>query len=227
MNRSGWLVTTLYLFLAATQAATLNAGILNGDFSQGATGWTVVGDVDFTGEHATLLESLTLSATVLSQQFTIDQGTSWLEIELRALTTEPASLFVLPDILTFSLLNPSTLDSLVDVVPSTATNFYIRDLVDGALAESASGVTVQGATFPLTIRLALTSLTATQSVDALLQFELVGGGDAFDASYTVDRILLVPSSPTMVPEPGSMAIWGGLVLAGFSAKFARRRRKVA
>ncbi len=226
MNRLGWLVT-LFLLLTATQAPTLSAGVLvNGDFSGGATGWTVVGDVDFTGDQAQLIESTTLMATVLSQAFTISQGTSWLEIELRALTTEPASLLNLPDVLTFSLLNPLTLDSLVAVVPTTSTNFYIQDLVDGAMAENASGVTVLGATLPLIIRLDLSSLSATQSVEALLQFELVGGGDFNKASYTIDNVSLV-SSPTMVPEPGSMAIWGGIILAGFSARFTRRQRKTA
>ena len=225
MNRLSWLAS-LFLLLTAIQAPTLSAGILvNGDFSGDATGWTVVGDVDFTGHQARLIESQTLAATVLSQEFTINQGTSWLEIELRALTTEPASLLNLPDVLTFSLLNPLTLDSLVAVVP-TSTNFYIQDLVDGAMAENASGVTVLGATLPLIIRLDLSSLSATQSVDALLQFELVGGGDFLDASYTIDNISLV-SSPTMVPEPGSMAIWGGIILAGFSARFTRRQRKTA
>lgn len=226
MNRLGWLVT-LFLLLTATQAPTLSAGILvNGDFSDGATGWTVIGDVNFAGDQAKLIESQTLAATVLSQEFTINQGTSWLEIELRALTTEPASLLNLPDVLTFSLLNPLTLDSLVAVVPTTSTNFYIQDLVDGAMAENASGVAVLGATLPLTIRLDLSSLTASQSVDALLQFELVGGGDFLDASYTIDNISLV-SSPSVVPEPASMAIWGGIVLAGFSARFTRRQRKTA
>ena len=226
MNRLGWLAT-LFLLLTAIQAPTLSAGILNGDFSGGATGWTVAGDIDFAGDQATLIESQTLTATVLSQEFTIGQGTSWLEIELRALTTEPASLLGnLPDVLTFSLLNPLTLDSLVAVVPTTSTNFYIQDLVNGAMPENASGVTVLGATFPLTIRLDLSLLTATQSVDALLQFELVGGGDAFDAAYTIDNISLV-SSPTVVPEPASMAIWGGIILAGFSARFTRRQRKTA
>ena len=227
MNRLSWLAT-LFLLLTAIQAPTLSAGILvNGDFSGGVTGWTVAGDVDFTGYQAQLIESTTLMATVLSQAFTISQGTSWLEIELRALTTEPMSLSGnLPDFLIFSLLDPSTSASLVPAVPTTSTNFYIQDLVDGAVAENASGVTVLGATLPLTIRLDLSSLSATQSVDALLQFELVGGGDAFDASYTIDNISLV-SSPTMVPEPGSMAIWGGIILAGFSARFTRRQRKTA
>jgi hypothetical protein len=227
MNRLGWLAAALFLLLSATQVSTLPAGVLvNGDFSQGATGWTVVGDVDFTGDQAKLLESTT--TTVLSQEFTISQGTSWLEIELRALTTEPVGVFnFMPDFLTFSLLNPSSLDSLVDVVPSTSTNFYIRDLVDTFVAgESARGVTISGASLPFTIRLDLSSLTATQSVDALLQFELVGGGDFNDASYTIDNILL-SSSPSVVPEPGSMAIWGGFVMAGFSARFPRRQRTVA
>jgi hypothetical protein len=228
MNRLDWLAATWLLLLFATQAPKLSAGFLqNGDFSQGATGWTIVGDVDFAGEQARLSESTTLTATVLSQQFTIEQGTSWLEIELKALITEPVSFVNFPDVLTFSLLDPSTFGSLVDVVP-TSTNFYVRDLVDTVtVGEGANGVTVSGTSLPFTIRLDLTSLTATQSIDALLQFELVGGGDAFDASYTIDNILLSPSSPSVVPEPGSMAIWGGLVLAGFSARCTRRRHKVA
>lgn len=226
MNRLGLLVTVL-MVLPLNLGPQLHAGILNGDFSQDhGLHWTVDfgGIVDFSGGQAKLVES-DLADTRLSQQFTIAQGTSRLEIELHALLTEQVSMSgAFPDVLTFSLIDPLTLVSLVDVVPSTSTNFYIRDLLDSVVdGENASGVTVLGAALPLTIRLDLTSLTATGPVDAILQFELIGGGDFFDAAYTIDNISLI-SSPTIVPEPTSIAIWS---IAIASIQIVRRRNKAS
>jgi hypothetical protein len=207
--------------------STAQAGIMNGDFSAGGSGWDASTDVEFVGGAAKLNESSSFSPTTLSQIFTIEQGTTSLQIQLLAFTTETSALFsLLPDSLTFSLLDPTTNASLTNTVPFT-TNFFIRDLVDDVPAgEAAGGVTVSVG-LPITIAVDLTALAASQPVNAKLLFELVGGGDFFDASYTVDNISLLspglpPPSGGVIPEPSSLLVWASFAVVGFGARRSRK-----
>ena len=91
--------------------APAEAGIINGDFSNGLTGWTTTpsGSVSVVNQQAVLFESTTATEVDLYQNFTIPNNATMLFFTLGSLTTEPPSSINFPDAFGASLLDPVSL----------------------------------------------------------------------------------------------------------------------
>jgi hypothetical protein len=186
--------------------APAEAGFLvNGDFSQGLTGWTTTpaDSVSVVNQVAILSESTTATEVDLFQDFTIPTGATTLTFTLASLTTEPASSSNFPDAFGASLLKPTTLESLVPTVNTSTDSFYTRDLVDGVTQGlAAPGVTLSPSptSLPLNFTVDVSSLGGK---DTRILFRLIGGGDSFAATVGVTNVSVTGA---IVPEPGSLVL---------------------
>jgi hypothetical protein len=200
--------------------------LINGDFSSGLTGWTTdpADSVSVLNGQAVISESLFATEVLLYQDFTIPTGVPTLTFTLVFLTDEPAGAFF-PDGFGVSLLNPTTLASLVPTVDSNTDSFYTRDLVQGTdQGQAAAGVTLSPSptSIPLTVTLDISSLGGQE---ARILFRLIGGGDAFDASVTIDNVS-VGTNVVPVPEPGSLTL-AVIGIGGLIGHRRHQRRRVA
>jgi hypothetical protein len=204
--RRRWLV--LLIALLGLSASSAQAGsLINGDFSQGLTGWTVSDPtlVSVINGQAVISESPTDQEVDLYQTFTIPTGATRLSFTLVSLVGEadgiPNNAFGA------ALLNPNTLLSVVPTVDSNTDSFYIRDLVPGVTqGEAAFGVTVSPTpdALPLLITLDLPSSLIGQDVTIL--FRVLSGGTDAGSSVTLDNVQVATSSA--VPEPSSLILLG-------------------
>jgi len=170
--------------------------LVNGDFSSGLNGWTVVsGSVTWDAGRAVFTEHETSLLSTLMQEFTIPGGDASLSFVAK-MTTVPGGVddpFAWPDAFTASLLNPVTLDPLT--ASPGRTDFYYVD---------NTGVVI--------VNLNLTGLAGQR---AALYFDLIGSDDGLMTTVTLGNV-------QVIPEPSSMVLWllatGG---AGAFRKFSR------
>jgi hypothetical protein len=206
------LLALLILFAPAVPArADLSLG-----FSNGLTGWTTAGDsgtVTASGGQATIAESTFASETDLFLNFTVPTGAQSLQFTLNSVFADSTLAAnnangYLPDSFGASLLNPTTLASLVPTVDPTTDSFYTRDVVDGVTQGlAANGVTVSSLPGSLAlISVDLSSLNLDGQTAEIL-FRLTGGTDPSSSStVTLSDVNVLTQSTVTVPEPNSFIL---------------------
>jgi hypothetical protein len=211
----------LGVFLAA---APVRADTVLG-FPNGLAGWSTAGDsgtVTAAGGLATIAESTFASETDLFLTFTIPSGAERLQFTLNSVAPDSTvenntNNGYLPDAFGASLLNPTTLVSLVPTVDPTTDSFYTRDVVEGVTqGQAAPGVTVTSPPGVLNvISVDLSSLNLAGQ-DAEILFRLVGGTDP-DSSSTVTISNVILTGGAAIPEPGTLVlvVLGGLLSGGY------------
>ncbi len=220
----------LILFAPAVPArADLSLG-----FSNGLTGWnlpdngvTTQGDpgtVTLSGSQATITESVFASETDLTMNFTVPTGAQSLQFTLNSVFADStlaanSANGYLPDSFGASLLNPSTLASLVPTVGPSTDSFYTRDVVDGVTqGTAASGVSVSTPSGSLAlVTVDLSSLNLDGQTAEIL-FRLGGGTDHESSStVTLSDVNVLTQSTVPVPEPNTfiMAMIGVVSWIGY------------
>jgi hypothetical protein len=206
-------------------------------FPNGLVGWNTAGDsgtVTAAGGLATIAESNLAAETDLFLAFTIPSGAQSLQFTLNSVAPDSTvannnANGYLPDAFGASLLNPSTLASLVPTVDVTTDSFYTRDVVDGVTqGQAAMGVTVTSP--PGILALVSVDLSALnlggQSAEIL--FRLAGGTDPASAStLTLSNVTLIGGAA--VPEPGTLVlgVLGGLISGGYCWRRRGRARDLS
>jgi hypothetical protein len=232
-RRNGWLVLLIAIVGLIVRPAKAGS-LVNGDFSQGLSGWTVSDPalVSVTNGQAVIKESATDLEVDLSQTFTIPVGALSLSFSLVSLVSENDG--IPPNAFGAAVLDPNTLNSVVPIVLPSTDSFYIRDLVPGVThGDAASGVTVSPSpdALPLLITVDLPSALVGQDVTIL--FRVISGGTDAGSSVTLDDVQ-VNAPSVAVPEPSSLILAGlgssVIVLSGLrhrwrSASLCKRPRR--
>lgn len=209
----GLFVGTMILGLGQVAQA---GPIINGDISNGLAGWTVsdASAVSVVLGAAVIQEGDSGPEVDMYQDFVIPDGAETLSFLLKSVGDEddfPPSGFGA------SLLDPTTLGSLVATVDAFTDSFYTRDLTSGTtqgLAAAGVGVSPSADALPLTITLDVSALGGRS---ARILFRVIGGGATSGASATLDDVQV--DAPLAVPEPGSVVMLAAGMLA-----MARRLR---
>jgi hypothetical protein len=204
--RNGSLVlmaTILSLSVYPARAGSL----INGDFSQGLTGWTVSDPalVSVVNGQAVINESATALEVDLSQTFTVPSGALSLSFTLVTVVTEDDGNP--PNAFGASLLNPNTLLPVVPTVDASTDSFYTRDLVTGVTqGQAASGVTVSPTPDALPLLITVNLPSALIGQDVTILFRLLSGGTDAGSSVTLDNVLVAANGA--VPEPTGVLLFG-------------------
>ncbi len=213
------------------------AGIINGDFSQGLSGWQVSDSnfVSVVNGQAALSEvdpSISLAfETDLYQDFQIPVGAKSVSFMLVGSGFDPAASYFIPPAFGASLLDPasgvSAFDfsnppsSLVDTVDSSTDSFVTQDIApSGEPVRVADGVTPTLLPGGLLVTLDLPD--SLDGTDARLLFRLIGGDSYTGASVTISNVTLdvgTVNPPPAVPAPPAAVL--GLV--GAACAFGYRR----
>lgn len=207
--------TTALLLATLGHGRPAHAGMLvNGDFSNGPTGWTATETtVSVVSGQAVIQESSNVSEVDLYQDFTLPAGAVSLSFTLVGVNEESDG--PVPDAFGVSLLDPANgFVSLVPTVDAFTDSFYIRDLVPGTTqGNPAAGVTVSPAADALPLRITL-DVTGLGGRDVEILFRVLGFGSSSDAAVTIDDVTLTTGAA--VPEPGGLALacCAGVVLLG-------------
>src|SRR5262249_24275937 len=110
----------------------MTGGLVNGNFSQGLTGWTVSDPNQVTvnaANQAVLQESPTTLEVDLSQDFTIPIGVSSLTFIINGFTFDDQFLSgITPDAFGVSLVDPATLLPLTPVVDASTDSYFTQDV---------------------------------------------------------------------------------------------------
>ena len=233
------------LALCVLVAGTPARGDLVLGFPNGLTGWTTPdsspnpamgdpGTVTASGGQATIAESTFASETDLFLTFTVPSGVQSLQFTLNSVSPDSTvdnnnANGYLPDSFGASLLNPSTLASLVPTTDPTTDSFYTLDVVGGVTqGQAADGVTVSGGAGVLAVvSVDLSSLNLTGQTAEIL-FRLVGGTDpASSSTVTLSDVTVIGASS--VPEPGTfiLGVLGVLCVSGYQWRNRRTARGVS
>lgn len=181
--------------------------IIDGNFSNGLSGWSVSDPslVAVVNNQAVISESAIANEVDLYQVFTIPTGgAASLTFTLDNLTGDagnPVAAFGA------SLIDPILSNSLLPTVDMTTDSFYTQDVGSSGLA--ASGVTLSPVlgSLPLSITVDTSSLAAGTQAEIL--FRLISGQNLIDngstnATATLENVFLTTSSaPVAVPEPSA------------------------
>ncbi len=230
---TGFLGILVVCSMIAAAGPPARADLILG-FPNGLSGWTTAGDsgtLTAAGGLATIAESTFALETDLFLTFTMPSGVQSLQFTLNSVAPDSTvdnnnANGYLPDFFGASLLNPSTLASLVPTVDSTTDSFYTRDIVDGITqGQAALGVTVTVPSGDIAlVSVDLSSLNLDgQSAEIL--FRLAGGTDPdSSSSVTISNVIVIGGAS--VPEPSTLllGVIGGLFTAG---GYCWRRRRGA
>jgi RHS repeat-associated protein len=166
--------------------------IVNGDFSQGLTGWQTQFIGQTTNQNAGTINAQSAIAqlaenqsflTSLSQSFTIPANPQSIEFDLIALGLGSVSSGQLPDAFEVSLLSSES-NSLVPTHQPSSTAFI--NFNPGNTPSIAAGVTILGTK----VRLDISRLTPGTTAD--LVFDLIGNPNANTATATIDNVRITP-----------------------------------
>jgi hypothetical protein len=208
-------------------------------FPNGLTGWSLPdngvttqgdpGTVTISGFQATIAESVFASETDLTLNFTVPTGAQSLQFTLNSLFADStladnSANGYLPDSFGASLLNPSTLASLVPTVDQSTDSFYTRDVVDGVTQGSAAGG-VSVSTPPGTLAVVALDLSSLNldGQTAQILFRLVGGTDP-DSSSTVTLSNVEVINGASVPEPSTFVLGSLGIFCCLAVEIVRRVR---
>jgi hypothetical protein len=213
------------LFLALTPARA--DFLVNGDFSNGMSGWKPSDSklVTVNAAHQVVIhESATAAAVTFSQDFTLPTGAKSLSFILVSTTLDTG---IPPDAFNVALLDPKTQASLVPTFDKNTDAYYIRDLVQGAPTNNAAkGVTLTkmgGGAMLIDL-----DISAVGGQDGRLLFRLVGGGNNTNDTVTFSSVQVDGSSSGgVVPAPNSLLLVCSALLTlaayGFKRRLAVRR----
>ncbi len=207
------LAGVMCLAAALLLPAPAQAGLVNGDFSAGLSGWQLRGPVTDGGGDAVLAEHPTEIMTTLSQEFVIPPGAESLAFEFR-LASEPDSTSgsPFPDAFAVSLLDPVT---FVPLLSSPGVPDYFHVDVGGATEYDPALVNVVGDTVTL-------DLSSLGPADTFLAFDLLGGDNGLATTVEVDNVVLSERQGFIIPEPATIL---GISFALASACGYLRRRQ--
>ncbi|QDU59615.1 tRNA3(Ser)-specific nuclease WapA precursor [Planctomycetes bacterium Pan216] len=160
------------------------SAIVNGDFSEGTTGWTTTTSVDVDNEVAWLNEDDTNLLTTISQEFVVPGGATTLSFDLLSLGLDPQEDGSIPDAFEASLLESSTNVSLVPTIGSGTTSFFNANPDDET--RMGSGVTVADTRITLDVSGLAAGTVAT------LYFDLIGNPSDKGSAAAIDNVELLP-----------------------------------
>ncbi len=171
------------LEFASLEDRIVPSSIVNGGFDQGANnlgGW-VVSDPSYVavnaGHQAVISESPVDTEVDLYQDFTVPQGAQSLSFTFQVLGAPSVPSGDTPDAFGASLLNPQSLQPLVNTVNATTDSYYVQDVEQGVTqGQAASGVTVTSGTASGTSVITL-DVSALGGDSARILFRLIGGSD--------------------------------------------------
>jgi RHS repeat-associated protein len=153
--------------------------IVNGDFSAGTTGWSVLsGTVSTSGGFAQFQEDPTSLLSTLKQSFIVPNNPGTLSFDLVSLGLEDPQGGV-PDAFEASLLDGAQ-NSLVPTWESQATSFFNAN--PGGVFNTASGVTFDGRHVTLDIS------HLAPGTKASLYFDLIGNPPGTSSVAAVDNV---------------------------------------
>lgn len=157
--------------------------LVNGDFYQGLTGWTVDGDAtSVAGGTAWIHEASASLLSTLRQNFTVPaDGVIRLTFDILSLGLDPTIVGNIPDAFEVSLLDASG-NSLVATIDSQSTSFFNVNPDDDI--RMADGVTFDGQT----VTVDLTGLAAGTA--ATLYFDIIGALPDLDSVVALDNVVV-------------------------------------
>jgi hypothetical protein len=213
---SPWRIgATAIVALLATGAAA-RATIINGDFEDGLTGWTVV-DGNWIvlpgsgGQHFAVSDV----GGFIQQDFLIPAGAQTLELDYALIQSGPGGTQGPTDFVSMYLVDPGTADSLIPPAAGFEfTNLFLNETQNGVGAVNPDYVTITfgGGANPDHVSVDLSHLITGQAARIAFQFS-DNLHDQLDSLLAVDNVLIT------VPEPGC----GCLALLASALLLGRRK----
>ena len=171
------------LELESLEDRLVPSGIVNGDFNQGTNnlaGWTVTDPTYVnvnSSNQAVISESPIDTEVDLYQDFTVPQGAQTLAFTFQVLGAPSVPSGDTPDAFGASLLNPQSLQPLVNTVNDSTDSYYVQDVAQGVTqGQAASGVTVASGTVSGTLVITL-NVSTLDGDSARILFRLIGGSE--------------------------------------------------
>ena len=211
MARESWLIVVLVFLIGATAAP---AGIVNGDFEDGLTGWSVESGefsavADYTGNHW----AISYFGGRLRQTFELPLGAMELSFRYVFSQTGPGGGGYLFDYINFFLCDPDTSESLIppaegfEGLPLFLGQDHMEIYAVNPEYVAVSDPDENGTRY---VTISLTHLPPLQS--AYIEFGLFEFDDGRDTLLAVDDVVVT------IPEPG-----GAILLALGFVVVARRQ----
>jgi hypothetical protein len=179
--------------------------LVNGDFSQALSGWTV-SDPQFVtvnaDNQAVLAENPGEQEVYLYQDFVIPTGSRILTFLLDGMTFDDLpALDAAPDAFGVALLNPLTLTPLAARVDAFTDAFFIGDLAPNAPGESSADLTITAGPAPGSLRFTL-DVEDFGGLPVRLFFRLLGGSDPsrIGGSVTLSNVLVSAITDPVVTD---------------------------
>jgi hypothetical protein len=187
------------------------SSIVNGDFSDGLTGWSHGGAVDVQGGQAVLGEDPPMIRTWLERSFVVPVDARRLSFRYEASrVADGTSGSPLPDAFVAYLLDPT---SYVPLLAMPGDLGFFRVDGDGLALFDPALVTLVGDYVALDLR------SVASGTDALIAFDLLGANDGLDTEVRLDNVAVFAGD--LIPEP----LTAGAFFLGISGVIGYLRRR--